>query len=85
MRNCQAPKWRDILEDIWLVLQKLSRSWKTRKDWGKCHRPEKTKDTWQLKAFGIQDLILDQKQDIGDKLVTSKQKCVALVTIVLFH
>lgn len=44
-----------------------------RQDWGNCHRPEQTKETWQLKAFGIQDLILDQRKDIGEKLVKSKQ------------
>lgn len=53
------------------TLQKLLRSWKMRKDGGNSHRPEETKGRWQGKACGTQDLVLEQKRDIGEIQVKS--------------
>lgn len=81
-KRSDRPKLRDIVQDTRPVVFK--RSWKTRKNWGNVTDQRRLKDPWQLKAYGMQDLILDQKKDIGEKTSEIQVKCVALVTAALF-
>lgn len=75
------PKLKDDLQDTWpSTLPKLSRSvMKNKERLRELWRPVETKDTWQLKACEMQDLIQDQKKDIHEK-TESQGKSIALVT-----
>ena len=73
MRKYQTdPNWRTISKIPDQYSSKVVKIMKNKERLRELWRPVETKDTWQLKAYEMQDLIQDQKKDIHEKTETQE-------------